>query len=37
MVTWGLSESLAYLDKLERLDEARRVDSEPADRWALAA
>jgi glyoxylase-like metal-dependent hydrolase (beta-lactamase superfamily II) len=37
MVTWGLSEALAYLDHLERRDEARRVDTEPADRWALAA
>jgi glyoxylase-like metal-dependent hydrolase (beta-lactamase superfamily II) len=37
MVTWGLSETLAYLDHLERLEEARRVDTEPADRWALAA
>ena len=37
MVTWGLSETLAYLDHLERLDEARRVDTEPSDRWALAA
>ena len=37
MVTWGLSEALAYLDHLERLEEARRVDTDPADRWALAA
>jgi glyoxylase-like metal-dependent hydrolase (beta-lactamase superfamily II) len=37
MVTWGLSETLAYLDHLERLDEARRVDTDPADRWAAAA
>jgi len=37
MVTWGLSETLAYLDHLEQLEEAHRVDTEPADRWALAA
>jgi glyoxylase-like metal-dependent hydrolase (beta-lactamase superfamily II) len=37
MFTWGLSEALAYLDHLERLGEVSRVDTEPADRWALAA
>jgi glyoxylase-like metal-dependent hydrolase (beta-lactamase superfamily II) len=37
MVTWGLSEALAYLDHLEATGEAERVDREPADRWALAA
>jgi glyoxylase-like metal-dependent hydrolase (beta-lactamase superfamily II) len=37
MVTWGLSEALAYLDHLEALGEVTRVDREPADRWALAA
>jgi glyoxylase-like metal-dependent hydrolase (beta-lactamase superfamily II) len=37
MVNWGLSETLAYLDHLERLEEAHRVDREPTDRWALAA
>ena len=37
MVTWGLSETLAYLDHLERLEQAERVDRDPTDRWALAA
>ena len=37
MVTWGLSETLAYLDHLKAQGEAERVDTEPADRWALAA
>ncbi|MEA2449134.1 MAG: hypothetical protein QOG63_1066 [Thermoleophilaceae bacterium] len=37
MVTWGLSEALAYLDHLEVLGETTRVDREPTDRWALAA
>jgi glyoxylase-like metal-dependent hydrolase (beta-lactamase superfamily II) len=37
MVNWGLSETLAYLDHLERLEEAHRVDREPTDRWAIAA
>jgi glyoxylase-like metal-dependent hydrolase (beta-lactamase superfamily II) len=37
MTTWGLSETLVYLDHLERLGEVSRVDSEPADRWSLAA
>jgi glyoxylase-like metal-dependent hydrolase (beta-lactamase superfamily II) len=32
MATWGLSEALTYLDHLERLEEARRVENEPADR-----
>ena len=37
MVTWGLSEALAYLDHLEKTGEAQRVDTDPNDRWALAA
>jgi glyoxylase-like metal-dependent hydrolase (beta-lactamase superfamily II) len=37
MVTWGLSEALAYLDHLEALGEVTRTEREPADRWALAA
>jgi hypothetical protein len=37
MVTWGLSEALAYLDHLERLGEVTRVEREPIDRWAIAA
>jgi glyoxylase-like metal-dependent hydrolase (beta-lactamase superfamily II) len=37
MVTWGLSEALAYLDHLEALGEVERTEREPADRWALAA
>jgi glyoxylase-like metal-dependent hydrolase (beta-lactamase superfamily II) len=37
MVTWGLSETLAYLDHLAAEGEAERVDRSPADRWALAA
>jgi glyoxylase-like metal-dependent hydrolase (beta-lactamase superfamily II) len=37
MVTWGLSEALAYLDHLEIVGEAERVEREPADRWSLAA
>jgi glyoxylase-like metal-dependent hydrolase (beta-lactamase superfamily II) len=37
MVNWGLSETLSYLRHLERLEEAQRVESEPAERWSLAA
>jgi glyoxylase-like metal-dependent hydrolase (beta-lactamase superfamily II) len=37
MVNWGLSETLSYLRHLERLSEAARVESEPAERWSLAA
>jgi hypothetical protein len=37
MVNWGLSETLSYLRHLERLDQAERVQSEPAERWSLAA
>ena len=37
MVNWGLSETLSYLRHLERLDEAEKVESSPAERWALAA
>jgi glyoxylase-like metal-dependent hydrolase (beta-lactamase superfamily II) len=37
MVTWGLSEALAYLDHLEMTGEAEKVDEEPNHRWALAA
>jgi glyoxylase-like metal-dependent hydrolase (beta-lactamase superfamily II) len=35
MVTWGLSETLAYLDHLAVRGEAERVDDEPQARWAL--
>jgi glyoxylase-like metal-dependent hydrolase (beta-lactamase superfamily II) len=37
MVNWGLSETLSYLRHLERLEEAERVESEPAERWSRAA
>ncbi len=37
MVNWGLSETLSYLRHLEQLEEAERVESEPAERWSLAA
>ena len=37
MVNWGLSETLSYLRHLERLSEAERVESEPAEKWSLAA
>src|SRR3954452_8309030 len=37
MVTWGLSETLSYLRHLERLEEAERVESDPAEKWSLAA
>jgi glyoxylase-like metal-dependent hydrolase (beta-lactamase superfamily II) len=37
MVNWGLSETLSYLRHLERLEQAERVESEPAERWSLAA
>jgi glyoxylase-like metal-dependent hydrolase (beta-lactamase superfamily II) len=37
MVNWGLSETLSYLRHLEQLEEARRVESQPAERWSLAA
>jgi glyoxylase-like metal-dependent hydrolase (beta-lactamase superfamily II) len=37
MVNWGLSETLSYLRHLERLSEAERVESDPAERWSLAA
>jgi glyoxylase-like metal-dependent hydrolase (beta-lactamase superfamily II) len=37
MVNWGLSETLSYLRHLERLSQASRVETEPAERWSLAA
>jgi glyoxylase-like metal-dependent hydrolase (beta-lactamase superfamily II) len=37
MVNWGLSETLSYLRHLERLSEAERVESDPAERWSIAA
>jgi glyoxylase-like metal-dependent hydrolase (beta-lactamase superfamily II) len=37
MVNWGLSETLSYLRHLEQLEQAQRVESEPAERWSLAA
>jgi hypothetical protein len=37
MVNWGLSETLSYLRHLERLSQASRVESDPAERWLLAA
>jgi glyoxylase-like metal-dependent hydrolase (beta-lactamase superfamily II) len=37
MVNWGLSETLSYLRHLERLEQAEVVESEPAERWSLAA
>jgi glyoxylase-like metal-dependent hydrolase (beta-lactamase superfamily II) len=37
MMNWGLSETLSYLRHLERLEQAERVESEPAERWSLAA
>jgi glyoxylase-like metal-dependent hydrolase (beta-lactamase superfamily II) len=37
MVNWGLSETLSYLRHLEQLEEAERVESEPAERWSPAA
>jgi glyoxylase-like metal-dependent hydrolase (beta-lactamase superfamily II) len=37
MINWGLSETLSYLRHLEQLEEAERVESEPAERWSLAA
>jgi glyoxylase-like metal-dependent hydrolase (beta-lactamase superfamily II) len=37
MVNWGLSETLSYLRHLERLEQASLVESEPAERWSLAA
>jgi glyoxylase-like metal-dependent hydrolase (beta-lactamase superfamily II) len=37
MVNWGLSETLSYLRHLERLEQAERVESEPAELWSLAA
>jgi glyoxylase-like metal-dependent hydrolase (beta-lactamase superfamily II) len=37
MINWGLSETLTYLRHLERLEQAERVEAEPAERWSLAA
>jgi glyoxylase-like metal-dependent hydrolase (beta-lactamase superfamily II) len=37
MVSWGLSEVLCYLRHLELLGEARRVEGQDPDQWALAA
>jgi glyoxylase-like metal-dependent hydrolase (beta-lactamase superfamily II) len=36
IVNWGLSETLCYLRHMELRDEARRVDGEDPERWALA-
>ncbi len=36
-VSWGLSQALAYLDHLELLGEAERVEEGDLDRWAAAA
>jgi glyoxylase-like metal-dependent hydrolase (beta-lactamase superfamily II) len=35
MVGWGLSETLCYLNHLERRGEAARVEDAEAERWAL--
>jgi glyoxylase-like metal-dependent hydrolase (beta-lactamase superfamily II) len=37
MVGWGLSETLCYLQHLERRGEAVRIDGAEPERWALAA
>ena len=37
MVGWGLSETLAYLNHLERRGEAARVDDAEPERWAAVA
>jgi glyoxylase-like metal-dependent hydrolase (beta-lactamase superfamily II) len=37
MMNWGLSETLSYLRHLERLEQAERVESEPAEKWSRAA
>jgi glyoxylase-like metal-dependent hydrolase (beta-lactamase superfamily II) len=37
MVGWGLSETLTYLNHLERRGEAVRVDDAEPERWALAS
>jgi glyoxylase-like metal-dependent hydrolase (beta-lactamase superfamily II) len=37
MVGWGLSETLCYLQHLERRGDAVRVDGAEPERWALAA
>jgi glyoxylase-like metal-dependent hydrolase (beta-lactamase superfamily II) len=36
MVGWGLSETLVYLNHLERRGEAVRVDEDKPERWALS-
>jgi hypothetical protein len=37
MVGWGLSETLVYLNHLERRGEAARVDGTDPERWALSS
>ncbi len=37
MVNWGLSATLSYLRHMEKLEQASRVESEPTERWSLAA
>jgi glyoxylase-like metal-dependent hydrolase (beta-lactamase superfamily II) len=37
MVNWGLSETLCYLQHLERRGEAEKLDDTDPERWALAA
>jgi glyoxylase-like metal-dependent hydrolase (beta-lactamase superfamily II) len=36
MISWGLSETLVYLNHLERLGEAVKVDEGEPERWALS-
>ena len=36
-VSWGLSQALSYLDHLELLGEAERMDEGEQTRWAAAA
>ncbi|MEA2459394.1 MAG: hypothetical protein QOC95_2366, partial [Thermoleophilaceae bacterium] len=37
MVNWGLSATLSYLRHMERLEQAEQVESEPTERWSMAA
>jgi hypothetical protein len=37
MVGWGLSETLVYLNHLERRGEAARVDEDKPERWTATA
>jgi glyoxylase-like metal-dependent hydrolase (beta-lactamase superfamily II) len=37
MVNWGLSATLSYLRHMERLEQAEQVESEPTERWSVAA